>query len=259
MTDNEMVEEMVDSIQNGHTELLPILWDEVARVSAGAIRKTWKSSEGLKARAKAHGLELEDLLQEGYFAFITAIEQHDTTKAWSFKTRLWICSVDRVLKLTKQRAGDRNVSAEQGIAGDDGELTLSNTFQDENAAKSFGDVEQSDYWARCHEDMDRCVDELPVDMASLIRWCYFDEKSAKEWAQNAGVSEYAAGRLRKKALGLLAEDQRLQEYRQDIIERYSYRGQVEQAVIKLDELDHRKARETIEKSWKAALLDTIGG
>lgn len=259
MTKKETVEEMIAGIQSGHLDLLPILWESVERVATGAVWRIWKSSASVQTGAKEKGIDVDDLLQERYFAFLTAIEQHDASKGWSFTTRLWVCTVDRIHQLTERRAGDQNVSTEKAIAGEDGELTLGATIKDESAEAAIEKVEQTDYWADVREELEHCVDELPGDMSSLIRWCYFDDKSAKDWAQQAGVSEYAAGRLRKKALALLSKEERLQEYRQDIIERYSYRGQVVQAVIKLDELDRRTARETIENSWKAALLDSMGG
>lgn len=259
MTEKETVEAMVASIQSGRHDLLPILWGRVERVATGAVWRVWKSSASVQAGAKAKGIDIDDLLQERYFAFLEAIEQHSAIKGWSFTTRLWICTVDRVRNLTESRSGDRNKSTETVIAGEDGDLTLGATIKDEKAEAAFESIVQADYWAGVRDDLERCVDELPADMSSLIRWCYLDEKSAKDWAQQAGVSEYAAGRLRKKALALLSKEERLQEYRQDIIERYSYRGQVVQAVIKLDELDRRTAREAIENSWKAALLDSMGG
>lgn len=259
MTDKETIEEIVESIQSGRVDLLPILWEHVERIATSAVWKIWKSNAGVQAGAKAKGIDVDDLLQESYFAFLEAVEQHDATNGWSFTTRLWVCTADKVHSLTERRSGDQNESTEKAIAGEDGALTIGATIKDEKAEAAFESIVQTEYWASVRDDLEHCVDELPANMSSLIRWCYFDEKNAKDWAQQTGVSEYAAGRLRKKALALLSKAERLQEYRQDIIERYSYRGQVVQAVIKLDELDRRTAREVIENSWKAALLDSMGG
>ncbi|NCA78075.1 MAG: hypothetical protein EOM90_17250 [Alphaproteobacteria bacterium] len=66
-------EELAAAIQNGHTELLSELWDNTYKLLRMLITRQYKS---YAQRLKPAGSELDDFLQEGYFALKDAVKAY---------------------------------------------------------------------------------------------------------------------------------------------------------------------------------------
>lgn len=82
------IEEMVDTIKRGDLSLAPKLYEKTKGIICYVIWREWRR-EHIRRGAKARGMEVEDLLQEGYFMMIQSAQLYDSSIGASFKAHLF--------------------------------------------------------------------------------------------------------------------------------------------------------------------------
>lgn len=255
------LEEMVGMIKQGDLSLAPKLYEQTKGIICYIIWREWRR-EHIRRGAKARGMEVEDLLQEGYFMMIQSAQLYDSSIGASFKVYLFAHIRGRLKAMTASRKVDdtRSLSEPFG-AGDDAD-PLEEIVEDPTALRDFAAVEDRDYLERLRSDLNDSIEELSSEQADVIRGKYIENRLVKDLASDLKIAEKKIALIEERALRELRKSERLQIYREDIISRYSLRGTfsafknsrmsaVELAVIKLDELERKELRQLERKEWNA--------
>lgn len=125
--------------------IIPVLWNEVYRLVVGTCSHYWERNPGAKARC-----ELDDLIQESYLFFETAIKKYDPDKGAKFTTYLMLyirqACISATSGFTKKQRNDpvfSSVSLDAPIK--DGEdTTLGEIIPDKESERGFADVQDSE-------------------------------------------------------------------------------------------------------------------
>ena len=129
-------EELVALIKQGsNNELTSLLWDRVQKIMYMKADRVYKV---YSKRCKQCGVELWDIRQSSYIAFLQALRGYDTKKGYTFAAYLSYPFKNTVSKLlgnrgTKINPLDNCESFEKVIGGEDDDLTLLDVLKDENA------------------------------------------------------------------------------------------------------------------------------
>lgn len=243
------IEEIVGMIKQGDLSLAPKLYEQTKGIICYVVWREWRR-EHIRRGAKARGMEVEDLLQEGYFMMIQSAQLYDSSIGASFKAYLFAHIRGRLKAMTAFRKVDNTRSLSEPFgAGDD-------------AGPLEEIVEDRDYLDRLRSDLNDSIEELSSEQAEVIRGKYIESRLVKDLASDLKIAEKKIALIEERALRELRKSERLQIYREDIISRYSLRGTfsafknsrvsaVELAVIKLDELERKELRHLERKEWSA--------
>ena len=98
------VEEIVDMIKKGDLSLAPKLYEQTKGIICYVIWREWRR-EHIRRGAKARGMEVEDLQQEGYFMMLQSAQLYDSSIGANFKT--YACSRAALPDNTEYPAGSR--------------------------------------------------------------------------------------------------------------------------------------------------------
>lgn len=192
-------EELAVSIKkNKNDKLIPELWKKVQTLMYIKADKYYYS---MTDKFKASGVDIWDLRQELYFAFLEAIRVYDPERKLKFVTYL-----EFPIKNTVNRAiGNKGKteplntaeSLDKPIAGAN-ELTLSEMIIDEknNILKMIDEHTDS-------EIIRNEAKKLHGKQKTVIRLYYFENKSDSEIAQKLGTTASNAFQIRRRALANL--------------------------------------------------------
>lgn len=134
-------EELAVAIQNGDTEKILVLWEQVERlVRKIALRKI--------PVLEKRGLTLDDLMQSGFLAVIEAVRYFKSDAEFKFTTYLDLTlknEFDRIgglkTKTTREDPFWKATRLEIPVL-DEEDITLGDTLEDTSAAKEFCGVEE---------------------------------------------------------------------------------------------------------------------
>ncbi|MGN0488381.1 MAG: sigma-70 family RNA polymerase sigma factor [Ruminococcus sp.] len=210
-------EEMAIQIQLGHKECYAELWKCVQRLMVKILN------------AKLSHIELpnyishEDMQQELYFAFCNAVQAYDDTKPYKFTSYLnyQIIGVIRTA-LPKRKVQEISYNI---ACSEDGDCDLIELIEDETAKKKIYDVEITDLQRIVREE----VAELPNIQRKIITEIFFYNCNSIELSAKLGVSGARVGQIKKKALNMLSQRERLK----DLYEEYvAHSIQLEELIMK---------------------------
>lgn len=217
-------EELCTLIQAGHKEYLTALWNQTQYFGYMLAARFHASLAGYGK------LDLEDLLQSRWFAFLQAIDCFSADKG-NFLT----CYAFKLKNIFRQAAGIRSGKREPLDSAYS--LDAPATNQDEGDDKPLLDTiadsedpftrtEDSVYTHQLHDALESALDSLPEYRAKHIRQRYFQGMTFKEIAELEGVTLNAIRAQEVKAFralrsgshaarlrSFLTFDQRYNEYR----------------------------------------------
>ena len=199
-------EQLVIFIQQDSTELLPILWERVKHLCFMICGRYFaKYTE----RFAACGVELCDLRQECYSAFLQAVRSFQEDKGVKFSSYLeypvrnpaaellGIHNADRV----NRRPLDNAVSLDKPIeAADNDNMTLADVIPDTESEEPFEQVLQeiSDDHARAV--IYEALEKLTEQERDVILLIFFEDRTAQAIAAEWGVSAQRVGQIKQKAI-----------------------------------------------------------
>lgn len=171
-------EEMTEAIQAGHHEYIPDLWKRCQKI-------IYRKAVRFKALHENCKQEIEDLVQCGYFAMITAIKYYEPNKDIKFLTYLNKPLLREFLRAsgwltTKRDLIDYAVSLDAPI-DEDGETTLADIIPDTEGGENV--IDKLHHEAAI-DTINKALSKLPKRKAALLRAIYFE-----------GMTETAAGRV----------------------------------------------------------------
>lgn len=248
-------ENLVELIQDGEAEMIPVLWEQTEKFFSLKAKKWFFKYPDMCRRA---GVDLDDLMQEAYFAFTDAIRYYKREEGFTFLTYTKYPLLARFNYLLGLRYEAQShlplngyVDIEKPLG--DGDVKLLDAIPDPSAAAAFKSLEDRLDSEILRRDLEECIDRLKPAYAQAIRMRFFQGHTLESAAEKLGCSPNMVKSREADGLRGLRRGQnaiRLKKYRDDIIERGSRStgfsiwertrtSCVEYAVIRLEELEKR--------------------
>ena len=187
--------------QDGHDDMIPILWERVSKLLE---MKAVKYYELLESRFSEKGYTLEDVKQEMYFAFLTALKYYDPKGEYKFVTYLEAPVKALMVRLTEKNTICNCVSLDMPLCrGDD-------TLLSETVADGLCDVEAEVMRAVTKDILDAEIKKLPSQRRRVIRLYYYNYRTDTDIAESMKTSPSNIYRIRHTALAELKRSQNIQ-------------------------------------------------
>ena len=169
------IEEIVGMIKQGDLSLAPKLYEQTKGIICYVVWREWRR-EHIRRGAKARGMEVEDLLQEGYFMMIQSAQLYDSSIGASFKAYLFAHIRGRLKAMTAFRKVDNTRSLSEPFGAGDDAGPLEEIVEDPTALRDFAAVEDRDYLDRLRSDLNDSIEELSSEQAEVIRGKYIERR-----------------------------------------------------------------------------------
>lgn len=224
----------------GNAFALGQLWE----INKGLLRSMfWKWYPANKALADAHGLTVDDFEQEGYFAVQYAAQTYDPGKGFAFST--WLQqAMRRQIGQALSHGRRRQITGPDGKtittsadplnhctsldvpmdAENDGSATLGDLQADPAAAGEMQDVEERIYTEELHAALDEALHKLTEREEMVIRGRFYEQKTLKEIAADAGTSLERVRQITSSAFRHLRGNTRLRRWHDEIITSHAWHG-----------------------------------
>lgn len=196
-------EELVERVQAGERDTLPVLWAQVERFVA---RQAWRR---LILSGGLGGVEFEDLYDSGYIALVAAADTYDPAAGCSFigwlslylKTAFAETGGYRSRKQALDplhRAG--SLDAPPGNDEEDG--TVIDIQEDPAAAQDFRELEHRIYIEQLHDALEAAMKTLPASDRAVLKARYYKGRTWREIGPSARqAEERALAYLRRSIAG----------------------------------------------------------
>ncbi|NCC16333.1 MAG: sigma-70 family RNA polymerase sigma factor [Clostridia bacterium] len=212
-------EELAISIKGGNSLAIPQLWAQVEKLVYFLCNKLYLRYNGPLTRA---GIQIEDLTQESYFAFLDAIEGYEENKGYKFTSYLNYPLLNRIRFLIggkTQTALNTADSLERSMG--DGLILADMVAAPKNG---FLPLEDKLYWEQVKNDLDRSMATLGEIQQGVLIGKYYNGLSTNDLSQQYNKPyEYIRG-VEYAAFRRLQRDKRLKQCRDEIISRHAFRG-----------------------------------
>lgn len=224
---------------SGNAFALGQLWE----INKGLLRSMfWKWYPSHREQADAHGLTVDDFEQEGYFAVQYAAQTYDPAQG-SFAGWLWQ-AMKRQIQQALTNGHRRNITGPDGKtittsadplnhctsldvpmdAENDGSATLGDLQADPAAAGEMQDVEERIYTEELHAALDEALHKLTEREEMVIRGRFYEQKTLKEIAADAGTSLERVRQITSSAFRHLRGNPRLRRWHDEIITSHAWHG-----------------------------------
>lgn len=265
-------EALVLEIQQGNTELLGLLWEQVQRF----VHR--KAKEALAGLPPGCGCEEDDLVQSGYIAMVAAVQTYDPGQSsflhWlAFHLKHEFCASGGYPAMKHILPGESGEGRERWVyrnplnncasldtplssTEEDGTV-LSDILPYERAGggDEYEDLENEIYRDQLRAALNHAMDRLPGKQAAALRRRYWDGQAYQQIAEARGVSYGDVVRDVRDGLRTLrapAHRAELEQFLEENIDYYAGSGfrkfarvgasSVEQAVLRRENLTHKWRR-----------------
>ena len=219
-------EQLANQAQTGSRAALTELW--------GAVRPllfslAWKfySRQG-KERCSSHGVTLEDLQQECFFALCDAVGAFDEGKGYQFTTYLSRATENRFRACMgiqgKADALNHADRLERPIPGDEEGREQGETLPDEQAERELLNVDEKAEQAHFHTVLEQALGELSVVQSSILRHRFTQQHTRQQTAEALHITAEAVRREEARALQLLRGKPAVLCLREEVLETAAYHG-----------------------------------
>lgn len=177
-------------IKNGDDGYLPQLWDQIRKLIAYRANIYYKNLEN------KYGVEVEDLIQCGYFAVLKAIEYYEPEKELKFTTYLVLtvktAFVDALgVRTSKRNPIDASVSLDAPVGAGMEDVTLLENLSDLTPEGGFleDEVLESVYVQELREALEHAFDVLTATEQQILKLKYFFHLSLENIAHLQSCSK----------------------------------------------------------------------
>lgn len=223
-------EELAILAQQGDKRALYQLWQQIETLVCMICGRAYQYR---KDRADRAGVAEEDMKQEGYFAFLDAVQAYSPASGYRFTTYLHYPlqnHINALLGVRTVRTIKRPLcncsSLDAPISGgDDENITVADTIPDKGT--EMEEAEQRVFCDQLRADLEKCLDEIPYPEASALRAVYFDGNTLQQIAAQRGLSIERARQLKISGLRKMRYGprlSRLKKYENEIISTQPWRG-----------------------------------
>lgn len=206
--DNEV---LACQAQAGNREALAQLWEAVRPLLYG-LAYSFYIHCGADVCAR-HGVTLEDLRQECYFAFLNAVRAYQPEKGYKLTTYLSHASKNRFRACMGIRGTHRNALDYAGSmnvpAAADSDTESGDLIPDEKAAAMLEAVDVRDEQRFYSAILEAACASLPFLQREILKRVYRDKLTRPQIAQALHIAPEAVRREEAKALRVLRGDCRI--------------------------------------------------
>lgn len=210
-------EELVAIIKNGNTAATFQLWEQVERLVYSLCNKLYLRYSEPLSRA---GVQIDDLTQESYFAFLDAIQSYDESKGYKFTSYLNYPLLNCIRSLIGGKSYTALNTADSLERPIEDDLLLADMVAD--PMNDFLPIEERLYWEQVRKDLEQGISALDGMQQDVIRGKYYNGLSTKDLSQQCGRTyEYMRG-VEYEAFRRLRRDKNIKQYMDDIISTHAY-------------------------------------
>jgi RNA polymerase sporulation-specific sigma factor len=224
-------EELALLIQQGQQQYIPQLYTQVEKFIRMKANSFYRNSAIKCSRC---GVELDDLIQEGYFAMLEAVKGYKQENEYKFLTYIDYPFLNRYNTLIGNRTGrakseplNNAKSLDEPLGAEDGTFTLSDTITDENSESLFDEALQKGYLQSLHDALEKGMEQLIPEQRTTIQCRYFEKQTLQKTADKIGCSRERVRQHEQKALRVFRKPKiarTLIPFLYDEMESYSLRG-----------------------------------
>lgn len=186
-------EELVARIQAGDQNSMIVLWYQVEKFIA------WKAQRIMPTLGESTVIEVDDLIQAGYFALVSAVATYtpgesEFVKWLSFYLQTAFAEVAgyRTEKMRKEPSKSA-VSLDRRLT-DDSDTTIGDTVPDQTAIEAIEGVEDKLWHEQLRNALEDILNEIPEQYGDVVRMRFFEGKSLDCISQERGLTR---GRIRQ--------------------------------------------------------------
>lgn len=189
-------EELARRIQNGETDLIPTLWEQVRRFIYREAYRRHRATEGLG------GVEVDDLVQSGYIALVKAVASFQPDGEYAFLTYL-----GKQLKTSFAEAGGYRTSKRDPLNDadsldapltDDTDTTKGDMLAD--PVDQYEDAERRIWLEQLRDALGKAMEDLPPEWREVLRRYYWDGQTLEEISAATGIHKNNVDNRRHKGL-----------------------------------------------------------
>lgn len=194
------IEELVLVIQEGATNRMEELWEAVQKFVAWKARKIMLTLGGFP------GIEVEDLIQSGYFAVDAAVRSY-RPECGTFLTWLGYHLKNAFAETTGYRSDRERHEPLNGalsmdaLIGDDEESgSFMDMVPDPQAEQRLEDVQDSLWNMQLRAALEEALNEIPKNYSEVVRLRFFGGKSLEEISQKRHITSERVRQLEREGL-----------------------------------------------------------
>lgn len=199
-------EELAILIKAGNTELYTVLWQQIKGLLYRYARKHYHQYYN---KCISSGIELNDLIQESYFALCDAVKAFEPSTGFKLSSYLAYPIKNRFAEMHGFR-GRKNEPLLHGVISidtpltDTEEYTLADTLPSESASSDFETSAERIYNEQLHNALDKAMNTtLNKNQAFVLREHYYSNKTLSEISSIINVSSSRAQQIEHKAIRAL--------------------------------------------------------
>ena len=239
-------EELATLIGNGHTDLIPQLWENLRKLF---FCIDFRYAKVYRRRMSECGVTIDDLHQECFFVMMASIRAYNSRSEeqsyFPFTAYIKLQyrkHMQRVISIKgRGRPNDAlnrcNIELDSPI-GEDEDCTLIHFLPDKESEEKYREIEESDYYSLAMNTARSLLSEKQWD---LINRYYLKEQSLKTIANEYGVSTSAIQNsintaLRKLRMSAkICEALEINEYKYISVKGYMKCGSIEERIAEFKE------------------------
>ena len=218
-------EQLANQAQTGSRAALAELWG-VVRPLLFSLAWKFYSRQG-KERCSSHGVTLEDLQQEAFFALCDAVGAFDEGKGYLFTTYLSRATENRFRacmgirgKRDPLNAADR---LERPLPGEE-ERQQGDTIPDEQAQAALEAVDDAAQQEQLQAVLGEALEALPAPQGDVLRLRFLGQRTRQQTADALGLTLADVRREEQKALVQLRGRPSVRLLGADFLEGAAYHG-----------------------------------
>lgn len=181
-----------------------------------------------KERCSSHGVTLEDLQQESFFALWDAVQAYRPEKGWQFTTYLNYATENRFRACMGIRGKREPLNTadrlDRPIPGDEEGREQGETIPDEKAEAALLAVDNQLEQSHFHNVLETALGELPVVQGAVLRHRFSHRYTRQQTAEALHITPQEVLRTEQKALQLLRGKPSVQKLRAEFLEGAAYHG-----------------------------------
>lgn len=219
-------EQLAWNVQNGNRAALTELWGAVRPL---LLSMAWKfyQKQG-KERCSSHGVTLEDLQQETFFALCDAVQAYKPEKGYQLTTYLSRATENRFRACMgiqgKADALNHADRLERPIPGDEEQREQGDIIPDEKAEAALFAVDDRQEQEHFHNVLEQALGELSVVQSAVLRHRFTYRHTRQQTAEDLHITAEAVRREEARALRLLRGKPTVLHLREEVLETAAYRG-----------------------------------
>ena len=219
-------EEMANAAQTGSRAALSQLWEAVRPLLFSLAWKFYQKQG--KERCSSHGVTLEDLQQEAFFALYDAVQAYKPEKGYQLTTYLHYATENRFRACMgiqgKADALNHADRLERPIPGDEEGREQGDSIPDEKAEAALLAVDDQEEQAHFRNVLEQALGELSVVQSAVLRHRFTQQHTRQQTAEALHITAEAVRREEARALQFLRGKPTVLHLREEVLETAAYHG-----------------------------------